>query len=64
MAVHLTGLTCDDVAEVVDSLLDAADACEPHAPRLAEKRRCLAEQLGDALDVLPKPTDQEELETI
>jgi hypothetical protein len=45
----------DDVAELVDALLAAADACELRAPALAQKRRALADQLGDALDHLPTP---------
>ena len=45
----------DEVAELVDALLAAADACQPHAPELARKRRALADQLGDALDNLPRP---------
>lgn len=45
----------DDVAELVDALLAAATACEPHAPELARRRRALADQLGDALDNLPRP---------
>jgi len=52
--LHLPGP--DDLAEVVDSLLDAADACEGHAPHLAAKRRALAEVIGDALDLIPPPT--------
>lgn len=46
----------DDLAEVIDSLLTAADACEPRAPRLAVKRRELAEAIGDAMDQLPAAT--------
>lgn len=46
----------DDLAEVIDSLLDAADACEGHAPHLAAKRRDLAHALGDGLDALPQTT--------
>ncbi|MEC3993975.1 hypothetical protein VSR01_10640 [Actinacidiphila sp. DG2A-62] len=45
----------DDVAELVDALLTAAEACEHHAPDLAARRRALADQLGDALDHLPRP---------
>lgn len=53
MALHVTGLAADDVAECVESLLVAAEACEPTAPILAARRRLLADQLGDALDTLP-----------
>lgn len=56
--LHLPGP--DDLAEVVDSLLDAADACEQHAPNLAAKRRALAESIGDALDLIPTPTTRED----
>lgn len=45
----------DDLAELVDALLTAADACEGHAPELAARRRELADELGDALDALPHP---------
>lgn len=50
----------DDVAELVDALLAAADACELRAPLLAQKRRSLADQLGDALDQLPQPNPFQE----
>ncbi|WP_431784371.1 hypothetical protein [Streptomyces chumphonensis] len=53
MAVTITGLAPDDVAELVEALLTAADACEPTAPELAAVRRELADVLGDALDTLP-----------
>ncbi|MFI8853642.1 hypothetical protein ACIGW3_26100 [Streptomyces sp. NPDC053499] len=55
MALTLTGLGPDDVAEVVESLIVAADACEPTAPDLADARRALANRIGDALDTLPAP---------
>lgn len=50
----------DDAAELVDSLLDAADACQSHAPQLAAKRRQLADSIGDALDTLPQPSTRED----
>lgn len=54
-------LSSDDVAELVDSLHDGADACEPHAPALAKKRRALADAIGDALDQLPRPVPMPDL---
>lgn len=45
----------DDLAELVDALLTAADADEHRAPELAARRRRLADDLGDALDQLPQP---------
>lgn len=48
--------SADDVAELVDALLAAADVCEHRAPDLAARRRALAEDIGDALDRLPQPT--------
>lgn len=45
----------DDLAEIVDALLAAADAVEHRAPELAARRRHLANDLGDALDNLPQP---------
>jgi hypothetical protein len=53
----------DDVAELIDSLHDGADACEPHAPALAAKRRALANAIGDELDRLPRPTIREDHDT-
>jgi len=60
IALHLDS---GDIAELVDSLHDAADACAPHAPTLARKRRALANSIGDALDSLPKPTIREDHDT-
>lgn len=54
-------LTSDDVAEIVDALHDGADACAPHAPALAAKRRALANAIGDALDQLPRPITMPDL---
>lgn len=53
----------DDLAEIVDALLTAADECEHRAPELAARRRALAHQIGDALDDLPKPTTREDSDT-
>lgn len=50
----------DDVAELVDALLEAADTCQTRAPDLADRRRALADQLGDALDHLPQPVPFQE----
>lgn len=55
--------TPDDLAEIVDALLMAADACEHRAPVLAARRRALADQLGDALDHLPRTTPMPEPES-
>lgn len=60
MAVHLTGLTCDDVAEVVECLVLGADQAAERAPELAARRRSLADRLGNALDLLPPPTGTKE----
>lgn len=59
MAIHLTGLNCDDVAEVVECLLLGAEQAAGHAPQIAARRRSLADRLGDALDLLPAPTTEE-----
>ncbi|WP_435643385.1 hypothetical protein ACR9VJ_18230 [Streptomyces sp. H49] len=55
MAAVLRLAAADDVSEIVDALLTAADACEGHAPELAARRRALAHDVGDALDQLPAP---------
>ncbi|MEU6496417.1 hypothetical protein ABZ890_39575 [Streptomyces sp. NPDC046984] len=60
MSVRLTGLGPGDVAEVIECLLVGAEHCAGYAPELAEHRRTLANQLGDALDALPAPTIREE----
>lgn len=59
--IVIRGLTADDVAEVIESLITAADAVDSRAPGLAAQRRHLANQIGDALDQLPAPRtpDQE-----
>ncbi|MGW0347589.1 hypothetical protein ACWDX8_13405 [Streptomyces anthocyanicus] len=53
MALHLTGLSAEDVAEVVDCLLLGAD--HTANPQIAERRRHLAHGIGDALDSMPAP---------
>jgi hypothetical protein len=50
----------DDVAELVEALLAAADTRDGHAPAQAERWRGLANDLGDALDLLPRPTHRED----
>jgi len=51
MALHLTGLSAEDVAEVVDCLLLGAD--QTANEQIAQRRRDLAHRIGDALDELP-----------
>jgi hypothetical protein len=51
MALHLTGLSAEDIAEVVDCLLLGADRTAND--QIAERRRFLAHSIGDALDELP-----------
>jgi hypothetical protein len=53
MAIHLTGLTADDVAEVVDCLLLGAEHTADTNGELAARRLSLAHRIGDALDELP-----------
>ncbi|MEV1079910.1 hypothetical protein AB0I98_16935 [Streptomyces sp. NPDC050211] len=53
IVVRLTG--ADDLSEIVEALLTAAEAKEPHAPELALRWRWLANDIGDALDALPQP---------
>lgn len=53
MALHLTGLSPEDLAEVVDCLLLGAE--QTVNDQIAERRRDLAHDLGDALDSLPGP---------
>lgn len=55
MALHLTGLSTEDVAEVVDCLLLGAE--QTANAQIAERRRQLAHGIGDALDALPAPVD-------
>jgi hypothetical protein len=55
MAARITLPSAEDVAEVVNCLLTAADTCATRAPDLAARRRLLAHQIGDALDLIPIP---------
>lgn len=48
----------DDLAEVVEALLVAAETRDEHAPTQAGRWRALAHDLGDALDQLPLPTNR------
>lgn len=58
MALHLTGLTAEDLAEVVDCLLLGAE--QTINDQIAEQRRHIAHSIGDALDQMPAPrTDSE-----
>lgn len=52
----------DDLAEVVEALLTAADTRDRHAPTQARRWRALADEIGDALDTLPAPAGSEDLE--
>jgi hypothetical protein len=45
----------DDVAELVEALLAAADTRDTTAPTQAARWRDLANDLGDALEHLPQP---------
>ncbi|MER8030662.1 DUF6248 family natural product biosynthesis protein [Streptomyces bauhiniae] len=56
LAVLLPGP--DDLAEVVDALLAAADGQEATSPGRAARWRQLAHGLGDALDRLPTPKEE------
>lgn len=53
MAVHVTGLGVADYQEIVEALLLAADHAD--GPEVAERRRWIADRIGDALDTLPTP---------
>ncbi|MFI5629149.1 hypothetical protein ACIA8E_07175 [Streptomyces sp. NPDC051664] len=53
MALNLTGLGHDDVAEIVECLLLGSAHAAQDAPRLAGRRRELADTIGDAFDALP-----------
>ena len=47
----------DDAAEIVEALLAAADTRDAHAPAQAARWRDLAHDIGDSLDLLPRPTN-------
>ncbi|MFF7901211.1 hypothetical protein ACFZCV_20800 [Streptomyces sp. NPDC007920] len=51
MALHVTGLSTEDIAEVVDCLLLGAD--QTASAEISARRRQLAHHIGDALDELP-----------
>ncbi|GGZ72965.1 hypothetical protein ACFOOM_01190 [Streptomyces echinoruber] len=53
MALHLTGLSPDDLADVVDCLLLAAEHTADTDGELAARRLSLAHRIGDALNKLP-----------
>ncbi|WP_199807865.1 hypothetical protein [Streptomyces sp. NRRL S-350] len=55
MAATVKGLGVAEVVEIVDCLLLGAAVVEPDAPELADRRRGIADELGDALDRLPGP---------
>ncbi|MEH0428808.1 hypothetical protein QBB34_21235 [Streptomyces stelliscabiei] len=56
MALVVRLESTDDLAEIVEALLTAAEAKEADAPALTERWRTLAHNFGDALDALPQPT--------
>ncbi|MYW48854.1 hypothetical protein [Streptomyces sp. SID161] len=55
--LRLAGGT-EDLGEIVEALLTAADAKSTDAPALADRWRDLAHGIGDSLDALPKPTPE------
>ncbi|MFJ5638690.1 hypothetical protein [Streptomyces sp. NPDC093223] len=57
MAVLLRLGDTDDLAEIVEGLIAGADAKQPTAPETAERWRTLAHNIGDSLDLLPRPTE-------
>lgn len=60
MALHLTGLSTEDIAEVVDCLLLGAE--QTASAQIAERRRHLAHGIGDALDQMPSPRTTDDLQ--
>lgn len=46
----------DEVATLIDGLLEAAERWEPTRPLLAKKYVRLANTIGDELDLLPNPS--------
>lgn len=46
----------EDVAHLIDGLLEAADRWESERPFLARRYRGLADRVGDELDKLPNPS--------
>ncbi|MFJ2717452.1 hypothetical protein [Streptomyces sp. NPDC087437] len=53
MALHLTGLSTEDIAEVINCLLLGAEQTAEEDGQLAAHRLSLAHRIGDALDELP-----------
>ena len=58
--IHLILPSADDLAELVEVLLVAADTRDDRAPAQAARWRSLAHDLGDALDTLPRPATTED----
>jgi hypothetical protein len=58
MALHLTGLSAEDLAEIVDCLLLGAE--QTASDQIAERRRHIAHGIGDALDEMPGSTAEPE----
>ncbi|MEU7092949.1 hypothetical protein [Kitasatospora aureofaciens] len=58
MAATVRGLAVEEIAEIVECLLLGAASAEQHAPLLADRRRALADALGDALGELPARAPQ------
>lgn len=46
----------EDVAHLIDGLLEAADQWETERPFLSRRYRTLADRVGDELDKLPNPS--------
>jgi hypothetical protein len=46
----------EDVAVMIDGLLEAADRWDTERPFLARRYRTLADRIGDELDKLPNPS--------
>lgn len=46
-----------DASEIVEALLVAASVREDRAPELATRWRQIADDIGDALEQLPPPTN-------
>ena len=48
-----------DASEIVEALLVAASHREARAPQLAARWRAIADDIGNALDQLPVPKEQQ-----
>ncbi|MDH6489585.1 hypothetical protein [Streptomyces sp. SAI-127] len=55
MALQVSGLGVADYQEIVESLLVAADHTE--GQEVAERRRAIADRIGQALETLPPPRE-------